>query len=162
VIAVADHDPRRPLEVQRLDHLLGRPLARRRLGDPEPSTRRRSCASTKNTYRLRVVAIGTSKKSTDAISRAWLTRNVLHPWEGCRWTFMCLATVGSLIATPSLSSSPWMRGAPHSEHSSHPCVGETGSVAEAGGMRFLVPTGVYYVRMVAARVDQRRAVTLFR
>jgi hypothetical protein len=42
-------------------------------------------------------------------------RNVLQPWDGgSRRLTMYLATLVCPISTPSLRSSPWIRGAPHS------------------------------------------------
>src|SRR6266446_2433584 len=48
-------------------------------------------------------------------SGAWLRRKVRHPWDGGphRLT-MYFATLDCETSKPSLSSSPWMRGAPHS------------------------------------------------
>ena len=46
---------------------------------------------------------------------AWLRRNVFHPWDGGRLRrTMYLATVVCPISMPSLSSSPWILGAPQS------------------------------------------------
>jgi len=48
-----------------------------------------------------------------ATSGAWLCKKVRHPWlGGCRRLTMYLATLDCAISNPSLSSSPWMRGAP--------------------------------------------------
>ena len=53
--------------------------------------------------------------ATTAMPSAWLSRNVLQPWDGgCLRLSMYLATVVCPTSMPSLSSSPWMRGAPHS------------------------------------------------
>ena len=48
----------------------------------------------------------------DAIPAAWLRRNVFQPWEGglCGLV-MYRATVDWATSTPSISSSPWIRGA---------------------------------------------------
>src|SRR5437879_4680690 len=44
-----------------------------------------------------------------------IRRNVLQPWDGgSRRLTMYLATLVCPISTPSLRSSPWIRGAPHS------------------------------------------------
>src|ERR1700737_5004767 len=49
---------------------------------------------------------------SDPIS--WLRRNVLQPWDGgSRRLTMYLATLVCPISTPSLRSSPWIRGAAH-------------------------------------------------
>ena len=57
--------------------------------------------------------VGTMNKSMAAMSGAWFRRKVRHPWLGgpCRLT-MYLATLDCATSNPSLSSSPWMRGAP--------------------------------------------------
>src|SRR5215467_6512301 len=79
------------------------------------NTRRRSCANTMNTYSTRKVAVGTVRKSIETDSRKWLSRNVRQVCDG---GFLPLGisreTDLSEISIPSLSNSPWMRGAPHS------------------------------------------------
>src|SRR3979411_1384806 len=48
-----------------------------------------------------------------AMSCAWLRKKVRHPWlGGARRLTMYLATLDCATSNPSLSSSPWMRGAP--------------------------------------------------
>src|SRR5437879_6253383 len=50
-----------------------------------------------------------------AMSGAWLRKKVRHPWlGGPRRLTMYLATLDCPTSNPSLSSSPWMRGAPQS------------------------------------------------
>jgi len=50
-----------------------------------------------------------------AMSGAWLRKKVRHPWlGGARRLTMYLATLDCATSNPSLSSSPWMRGAPQS------------------------------------------------
>ena len=50
-----------------------------------------------------------------AMSGAWLCKKVRHPWlGGPRRLTMYLATLDCATSNPSLSSSPWMRGAPQS------------------------------------------------
>src|ERR1700679_1004622 len=50
-----------------------------------------------------------------ARSGAWFRKKVRHPWlGGPRRLAMYLATLDCAISNPSLSSSPWMRGAPQS------------------------------------------------
>src|SRR3979490_543312 len=57
--------------------------------------------------------VGTTNKSMAAMSGAWLRKKVRHPWLGGRRRLtMYLATLDCAASTPSLSSSPWMRGAP--------------------------------------------------
>src|SRR5215470_14586756 len=79
------------------------------------NTRRRSYANTMNTYSTRKVAVGTVRKSIETNSRKWLSRNVRQVCDG---GFLPLGisreTDLSEISIPSLSNSPWMRGAPHS------------------------------------------------
>src|SRR5262245_38190110 len=54
-------------------------------------------------------------KSIETNSRKWLSRNVRQVCEGGFLFFgISRETVLSEISIPSLSSSPWMRGAPHS------------------------------------------------
>jgi hypothetical protein len=42
------------------------------------STRLRSCARTRNTYRIRKLTVGTMKKSTDTGCMTWFSRNTRH------------------------------------------------------------------------------------
>src|SRR4030081_176943 len=59
--------------------------------------------------------VGTTNKSIAAISGAWLRRKVRQPrLGGPRRLTMYLATLDCAASNPSLSSSPWMRGAPQS------------------------------------------------
>jgi hypothetical protein len=59
--------------------------------------------------------VGTINKSMAAMCGAWLRRKVCHPWlGGPRRLTMYLATLDWATSNPSLSSSPWMRGAPQS------------------------------------------------
>src|SRR4030088_2772442 len=59
--------------------------------------------------------VGTTNRSMAAISGAWLRKKVRHPWlGGPRRLTMYLATLDCATSNPSLSSSPWMRGAPQS------------------------------------------------
>jgi hypothetical protein len=62
---------------------------------------RRSCSSTRNTYRMRNVAVGTTKKSMETRPLAWFRRRGMYR-----------DTVASETLKPSMSNSPWMRGAP--------------------------------------------------
>ena len=57
---------------------------------------------------------GTTKRSIAAIPSAWLRRNVFHPCDGgALLRAIYLATLVWPISMPSLSSSPWILGAPH-------------------------------------------------
>jgi hypothetical protein len=58
--------------------------------------------------------VGTTKKSTETKSFTWFLRNARHVCEGgLRWRTMYFATVACKCSIPSVSNSPWMRGAPH-------------------------------------------------
>src|SRR5450631_1007915 len=59
--------------------------------------------------------VGTTNKSMAATSGACLRKKVRHPRRGGRRRLtMYLATLDCAISNPSLSSSPWIRGAPQS------------------------------------------------
>src|ERR1700741_5028667 len=65
--------------------------------------------------------VGTTNRSMAAMSGAWLCKKVRHPWlGGPRRLTMYLATLDCATSNPSLSSSPWMRGAPQSFLGAHP------------------------------------------
>ena len=76
---------------------------------------RNRCASTTNTYNTLNCSVGTVKKSMEINWPTWLVRKVFHVSDG---SLRCLGikreTVRSEISTPSLRSSPWIRGAPQS------------------------------------------------
>jgi hypothetical protein len=56
-----------------------------------------------------------------AMSGAWLRKKVRHPWlGGPRRLTTYLATLDCAISNPSLSSSPWIRGAPKRIFDAHP------------------------------------------
>ena len=58
--------------------------------------------------------VETTQRSIAAMASTWLRRNVRQVCDGgprCR--VMYLDTVDPAISNPSLSRSPWMRGAPH-------------------------------------------------
>src|SRR4029453_18505976 len=60
--------------------------------------------------------VGTTNRPIAAIPSAWLRRNVFQPCDGgplLRTIY--LATLVCPTSIPSLSSSPWIRGAPHNE-----------------------------------------------
>src|SRR5215468_2469145 len=78
------------------------------------TTRRRSCANTRNTYSTWNRIVGTLKKSTETNVLAWLFRKVRQVCEGgLRCRIMYLATLVSPMVMPNLRGSPWMWGAPH-------------------------------------------------
>src|ERR1700693_4926328 len=59
--------------------------------------------------------VGTVKKSTETICWTWLSRNDRQVWLGdFRGRTIYLLTLVSPMSIPSLSNSPWMRGAPQS------------------------------------------------
>src|SRR4029453_16401721 len=59
--------------------------------------------------------VGTTNRPIAAIPSAWLRRNVFQPCDGGPLLrAMYLATLVCPTSIPSLSSSPWIRGAPHS------------------------------------------------
>jgi hypothetical protein len=71
------------------------------------TTRRRSCSSTRNTYRTRNVAVGTTKKSMETRSRVWFWRKARHLCEGgFRRRGMYRDTVACATCKPSMSNSP--------------------------------------------------------
>jgi hypothetical protein len=75
---------------------------------------RRPWLTTRKANKHSNVRVGTRQRSIPAIVSAWLRRNVRHVCDGgpgC--LIMYLETVDSATSKPSLSSSPWMRGAPH-------------------------------------------------
>src|SRR6478672_8213034 len=67
-----------------------------------------------NTNRIRNVTVGTTKKSTDARHSKWFRRKARQVGDGgLEGRIMYFETAAWLISMPSLSSSPWIRGAPH-------------------------------------------------
>ena len=61
------------------------------------------------------MAVGTMKKSIEAIAVAWFFRNVRQVWGGGLFPRgMYLDTVAWATSMPSYRISPWMRGAPQS------------------------------------------------
>src|SRR4030081_1930289 len=59
--------------------------------------------------------VGTTNRSMAAISGTWLCKKVHHPCLGGPPPLtLDLATLDCATSNPSLSSSPWMRGAPQS------------------------------------------------
>jgi hypothetical protein len=98
---------------ERVDDLLARPPGAGGVGDVAVHDASSFVARTTNTYSKRNVAVGTTKKSIAAARGIWLARNVRHVCDGgVKRRGMARDTVASLTAKPSLSNSPWMRGAP--------------------------------------------------
>ena len=79
---------------------------------PNQRSCRRPWLTTRKANRHSNVRVGTRQRSIAAIASAWLRRNVRHVCDGGPRCFMYLETVNSATSKPSLSSSPWMRGAP--------------------------------------------------
>jgi hypothetical protein len=110
------------------DHVSGRAIPRKSLGDltRNPFGRRICCDVDPD----KISAVepdddeGIEEVETDgrnneqiqaAMSGAWLRKKVRHPWLGrAHRLTMYLATLDCATSNPSLSSSPWMRGAPQS------------------------------------------------
>ena len=64
--------------------------------------------------------VGTVKKSMETICVRWFSRKVRQVCDGgLRQRTMYLLTLVSPMPMPSLSNSPWMRGAPHKGFSRH-------------------------------------------
>src|SRR5271169_3295035 len=64
--------------------------------------------------------VGTVKKSMETIWVRWFSRKVRQVCDGGLWLrTMYLLTLLSPMSMPSLSSSPWIRGAPHKGFSRH-------------------------------------------
>jgi hypothetical protein len=82
-----------------------------RLNVRDPTTA--SCTENIFAYSERNVAVGTTRQLIGAARGRWLARNVFQVCEG-GWNRRAMRrdTVASLTTKPSLSSSPWMRGAP--------------------------------------------------
>ena len=77
------------------------------------TTRLRSCETMTSTYRMRKVAVTTTKKSMPTVQSRWFSRNVRHSWDGGPRRFgLYFRTVESLTRTPILASSAWIRGLP--------------------------------------------------
>ena len=78
------------------------------------SSCRRPWPRTTNANKRSKFSVGTTHISTAAIASAWFWRNVLQDCEGgLRSRTMYLETVDWATSNPSISSSPWIRGAPH-------------------------------------------------
>src|SRR6476659_7966898 len=69
----------------------------------------------KRPYSSRNEIVGTTNRSIAAMPSAWSRRKVFQPWDGGPLRLaIYLATLVCPISMPSLRSSPWIRGAPHS------------------------------------------------
>ena len=79
------------------------------------TTRRRAWWTKTRTYRMSKVAVGTVKKSIPTMASWWLRRKTFHrstTSPGAGLLGMYRDTVLSAMSKPSISSSPWIRGAP--------------------------------------------------
>jgi hypothetical protein len=80
---------------------------------------RRPWPTTRNANRHSKLMMGTTQRSIAVMASVWLRRTVRQPCDGgARHLTMYLDTVDSATPKPSLSSSPWMRGAPYNGFSS--------------------------------------------
>ena len=114
-IIVADQIARRRIPRKCLGDLLCQPL--RLLGYREPEKLSATVAHDQKGKQALERQGRTRQISTAAIASAWLRRNVRQVCDGGpRCLIMYLETVESATSKPSLSSSPWMRGAPHNAH----------------------------------------------
>ncbi|MGB5519037.1 MAG: hypothetical protein WBO73_11335, partial [Gammaproteobacteria bacterium] len=68
LIAITQEISGRSVPRKSLNHLLSRPLGSRMFGHVEVHKSRRSCLSTRKTYKIWNVAVGTVKKSIDTKS----------------------------------------------------------------------------------------------
>src|SRR5450432_3564917 len=97
---------------ERIAKLLGGPFNGRMSRDVEVHYAPSMMGQHRNTYRIWKRTVGTVKKSTDTSCWMWLSRNVRQVWLGdvrCRTIY--LLTLVSPMSIPSLSNSPWIRGA---------------------------------------------------
>src|SRR5438094_4011851 len=79
------------------------------------SSCRRPWPRTRNANNRSKVSVGTTHRSMAAIACAQFRKNVFQLCDGDPPGTMYLETVDWAISKPSISSSPWIRDAPHSE-----------------------------------------------
>src|SRR5215467_4386527 len=104
-------------------------MGARRAVTPSHRSSRRECCKIRNPYNSRNEIVGTTNKSIDATPSAWLRRKVFQPCDGgCLLLAMYFATVVCPTSMPSLSSSPWIRGAPQKRVSDTHLANETTNV----------------------------------
>src|SRR6266436_2110851 len=97
-----------------LGHLAGKPDLRGILGDLEVNNPSAVEAEHNQGIEIRNVALATTNMSIAAMSGRWLRRKLRQVGEGTLGRRgIHRPTVAWLTLMPSLSSSPWMRGAPH-------------------------------------------------
>jgi len=99
---------------KRLGHLAGKPVLRRICGDFEVNDPPAIEAEHDQGIKEPNVAVVTTNMSIAAMAGRWLRRKLRQVGEGTLGRQgIQRPTVAWLILMPSLSSSPWMRGAPH-------------------------------------------------
>ena len=105
---------RSSLPAASLRQLSSNPLGRRICRHPPNHTiRRRRCRRTRKPYSSRKESVGTTNRSIDAMPSSMIGRKVVQPCDGPPLLrAMYFATLVWPTSMPSLSSSPWMRGAP--------------------------------------------------
>jgi len=113
-IIVADQITRCHIPRECFHDLLRQPLRRGMLGHRKPEKLSSTMAHDQK-GKQELKGQGRHQAKIDRpIASAWLRRNVRHVCDGGpRCLIMYLETVDSATSKPSLSSSPWMRGAPH-------------------------------------------------
>src|ERR1017187_3295686 len=85
------------------------------------TTRRRSCANTRNTYSTWKRIVGTVKKSTETSVRTWLSRKVRQVCEGgLRRRTMYFATLVSPMAMPNEQLTMDVGSTPERIFTAHP------------------------------------------
>src|ERR1700738_3462509 len=114
-VAIADQVARGLIPRKCLRDLTCNPFCRRICCDVDPDEA--SAVESDNDEGIEQVETDSwnNDRSMAAMSGAWLRKKVRHPWLGdaLRLT-MYFTTLDCAISNPSLSSSPWMRGAPQS------------------------------------------------
>jgi hypothetical protein len=115
-ISVAQQITRRTVPGKRIAQLLYSPLRCGMSGDAKlenaPTV---VCQHQEDVEHLKPERRHGEKVHWETILFTWLSRDVRQLCEGGLLPrSMYLATVGSVISIPSLSNSPWIRGAPHS------------------------------------------------
>ncbi len=114
-IAVSDHVTGSPVPRKGFGYLTCNPLCCRAGCDVDPREAPTIEPHDDEGTEQSKPMVGTTNRSMAAMSGAWLRKKVRHPWlGGLRRLTMYLATLDCATSNPSLSSSPWMRGAPQS------------------------------------------------
>lgn len=123
-VTITEQKPWRTIEGKRLDDLLGGPAGTGMGRDVEVQHPAAVGDKIRKQYSKRNVAVGTTKKSTAAVSVRWLARNVLHAGDGgLPRRSMYSATVDSAKSWPSSRNSACRRGARHTTDRRATCGG---------------------------------------